>query len=514
MTAGPNILAVVPIVVNSGAALFPAIVAAAGAALSLLFRPRALLAAVRRRPKVAVAALGVLAVAAGAAAVVWRLRPAHAAPPPPATRAVDWVGVARDLVRARQSPHAVLTKLWEHRLDDQMALATPAFHADAAGQTLYVPAMVYTTQQQYGTFWALDAGTGQVRWKAAGTVPSAGSGPPVPLRPIFSQPAVAAGGDRVLTGQGLHDDANCALLCFDVPASRRAGTGLAAWAVPTTLHLESSPALFSHAGEERVVIGAGAIEGPDRKPLGDPGFLLCVSVATGQEVWRFPLNDPEAVPVVDPDLTVYAGAGVNGNAAVAVRPPDATHPRPYERWRTALPFPATGDLALVGHPALGRFLLLGAGNGDYVRADPHPAGLVLALDPASGAVRWQRPLPDGVLGRLCVAGDAVLVGCRDGFVYCLDLQAGQIRWRTQVAAAPSVPVLAGVVVDGPYAFALASDGTLATLWADTGAPLDRVRLFDPAKFSQNLTMATPLLFGHTLYVPTETAGLHAFRIGL
>ena len=50
-------------------------------------------------------------------------------------------------------------------------------------------------------------------------------------------------------------------------------------------------------------------------------------------------------------------------------------------------------------------------------------------DPAPEPVRWQRPLPDGVLGRLCVAGDAVLVGCRDGFVYCLDLQAGQAQNR-------------------------------------------------------------------------------------
>jgi outer membrane protein assembly factor BamB len=324
----------------------------------------------------------------------------------------------------------------------------------------------------------------------------------------------------VITGQGLHDDANCALLCIDVAATARtaAGDGAArtAWAVPTPLHLESSPALFAVGGRERVVIGAGAIEGPDKKPLSHPGFALCVDVATGRELWRYDVADPEAVPVVDAAGRVYLGSGLNGNAVVALRSETDEELRakslPRLLWRKETRHPATGDLALARAATVGDLLLLGAGNGDYIHSDPAPAGEVLVLDPENGNVRWSRPLPDTVLGRLCVARDLVIAPCRDGRAYALDLATGAVRWNARVSESETVPLLAGVVSDGTYAFAVAADGTLAVLELNSGDLIERRKLADPAKVSQNYTMAAPLLVEKTLYVPTETTGLHAFRV--
>jgi outer membrane protein assembly factor BamB len=103
----------------------------------------------------------------------------------------------------------------------------------------------------------LDGETGKPLWQ---TTEVKGEGPqtqnsvfgnPAPLRPFFSSPAVTQDGKYLVIGQGLHEDRDCSLLCFD------ASTGQLRWAVKTPLHIESSPAI---AGDVAVV-GAGAVEG-------------------------------------------------------------------------------------------------------------------------------------------------------------------------------------------------------------------------------------------------------------
>ena len=61
-------------------------------------------------------------------------------------------------------------------------------------------------------------------------------------------------------------------LCFDTASGMRLR-----WAVKTPLHIESSPAIFG----DMAVVGAGAIEGSDGKPTGDPGFVFAVRISDG-----------------------------------------------------------------------------------------------------------------------------------------------------------------------------------------------------------------------------------------
>ncbi|MCL2640712.1 MAG: PQQ-binding-like beta-propeller repeat protein, partial [Phycisphaerales bacterium] len=355
------------------------------------------------------------------------------------------------------------------------------------------------------------AGSGRTIWttNSIGEVEDGGEY----LKPFASSPTISADGSRLVIGQGLHEDANCPLLCFELQ------TGRVVWALKTPLHVESSPAIFVREGKECAVVGVGAIEGPDRKAIGNPGYVLCADLATGKELWQYPLNDPESSPAVDEDGVIYIGSGINGNAVVAITTEEARSQKPEApqarmKWKTPTPYPAVGDVALASHPSLGKLLLVGIGNGDYVFSDPKPAGLVMAIDCKTGKILWQTPMTDSVLGRLVVTSDntTVLAGCRDGHAFALKLASGKILWQSRISETPNVPVLAGLVADETRAFSLAADGTLAVLSLSDGQLLDRVKLADASKSPQNLSMATPVLWGDVLFVATETTGLHAFRV--
>jgi PQQ-dependent dehydrogenase (methanol/ethanol family) len=76
-------------------------------------------------------------------------------------------------------------------------------------------------------------------------------------------------------------------------------------------------------------------------------------------------------------------------------------------------------------------------------------GVVVALDPASGKVRWRTDLPrpsNG--GTLATAGGLVLLGDDDGFLRALDDRSGKVLWRydlkRRVGSAPIAYEIGGV----------------------------------------------------------------------
>ena len=233
-----------------------------------------------------------------------------------------------------------------------------------------------------GLLACLDSETGKPLWQVT---QAAGED----LRPFFSSPALTRDGKYLVIGQGLHSDRDCSLLCFD------AATGQLRWAVKTPLHVESSPAILGNMA----VVGAGAIEGPDGKAVGDPGFVVAVRIDDGKELWRQPVNDPESSPAIDDDGTVYIGSGCNGNAVVAIRSESDEQLRDKKlhriAWRTPVAQPVLGAVTLAGD-----LVVAGAGNGDVVHSSRNAQGLVVALDRKTGEIRWQTPLDDAVLGTI------------------------------------------------------------------------------------------------------------------
>src|SRR6185503_16563246 len=67
-------------------------------------------------------------------------------------------------------------------------------------------------------------------------------------------------------------------------------------------------------------------------------------------------------------------------------------------------------------------------------------GELVAIDIASGRVRWDRELPDGEYGGATVTNDLVLTTTYEGTVWALDRQTGRVVWRAALPAGSISPV--------------------------------------------------------------------------
>jgi outer membrane protein assembly factor BamB len=482
---------------------------------ALLLKPRELLLLCRRRPVGLSVSAG--AIALGFMAAIWLLSSQKA--PRAASRTpvhYDWAKVAEDLIaqeRAGKVPTSLeaatdtgaplvlgydysrssyqggpspvhLKPLWSFRPENTMFLSSPL----VAGKRVFAAGCQVDLGAYTGLLACLDADTGKPLWQ----VTQVGD---EPLRPFFSSPALTRDGKYLVIGQGLHQDRDCALLCLDTV------TGQVRWAVKTPLHIESSPAIFGNM----VVVGAGAIEGPDQKPQGHPGYVLAVRIDDGQELWRQPVNDPESSPAIDDDGTVFIGSGFNGSAVVAIRgaSEDQLRRPKLDRiaWRTPLAHPVLGPITLTGD-----LVLAGAGNGDMVHSNRQAAGLLAALDRKTGAVRWQVAFDDAVLGAVACFGDTVICPSRAGELAAVRVADGRVLWRTHVSG--MAPLLAGCAFTGQCIYAVSSDGYLAILDPRDGTILHKIYLNDQAKPGSGLTLSSPLLAQGRIVVGSETGGLH------
>ena len=73
--------------------------------------------------------------------------------------------------------------------------------------------------------------------------------------------------------------------------------------------------------------------------------------------------------------------------------------------------------------------------------DEGPArGRMVALDLATGRVRWDRPLPAGEYGAATVANDVVFTTTYDGTIWALDARNGRVAWRARLPAGTNAPV--------------------------------------------------------------------------
>jgi len=520
-------LAVVPIFVNVGAAIFPAVIAAVGSVIGVLFRPAELLRFCRRRPGLALSVLaGVGGVVAALVLVTGQVSDS------PRTRAeangrIDWTEVAMRIIHRREiaagggaTTGPAMTKLtepfiyrggpsrrgydggpvpdklmplWAYKQPDTMFLSSPA----VVGDRVFGATCTIDPTGHYGSVFSLDARTGRQQW-SVDCYKDPRTGEEEVFKAFFSSPAVTTDGKYLVIGQGLHNDADCSLLCF------RASDGKLHWQIPTPLHIEGSPAIFG----DLAIAGAGAIEGPDRKPKGDPGFVLAVRISDGKEIWRCPIRDPESSPVIAADGICYVGSGFGGNELVALRTEtdNALKAAGLQRilWRAPTPYPATGTVTLCGD-----VVIVGCGNGDYVYANPEPAGAVIAFNRLTGKKLWTARMPDAVLGAVAVDAGKAICPVRNGEVVVVSLTDGAVIWRQRVNG--KSPVLAAPALAGRVVYAVSRDGTFAAMDALEGRPIEKHHLNDEAApGDMGLSLSSPIVAGGWVFVGSETGGLRCF----
>jgi outer membrane protein assembly factor BamB len=540
-------LGVVPIFMSAGAAVMPAVAGALASVAAILFKPRELLRVLREKPRVVGASAGgaLLLILASA----WWLTPAKAGrvstrAATPVFGKIDWAQVAQDLIAQEQAgktptdpatafaavvpiapllpaaPVIVTTPtpgdpgstaqpiiqghdvsrtsyagglspkqlkpLWNYRPEDTMFLSQPL----VAGDRIYVAGCQADLGGYTGLLACLHAETGKPIWEITelnGEI----------LLPFFSSPALSADGKSLLIGQGLHQDKNCSLLCFD------ASNGKLRWRVKTTLHLESSPAILG----DLAVVGAGAIEGRDGRPTGDPGFVLAVRISDGKELWRQPVNDPESSPAIDADGMVFIGSGFNGCEVIAIRSDsdEQLKEKKLDRvaWRAQVPYPVTSAIALIGD-----YVVAGSGNGDVVHSNSNAAGLVVAMDRKTGQIRWKTQFEDSVIGGVAARDNMLICPIRTGEIAALSLEKGDIVWRTHISG--TAPVLASAGFAPQAVYAVSNDGYLGVLDPKDGSLLQKVYLNDQSKAGTGLSMSAPQIVNGRVIVGSETGGVRCF----
>ena len=105
-------------------------------------------------------------------------------------------------------------------------------------------------------------------------------------------------------------------------------------------------------------------------------------------------------------------------------------------------------------------------------------GELVALDPASGAVRWRQRLDAPIVGAPSVDGNAVYVGGRDGSAWAVAAADGRVIW--QVIGTPGSTGMLGTaspaVSDTTVFFPSNAGDLMAVLRAGTGAKIWQVSL--------------------------------------
>lgn len=537
-------LAVVPILTNAGAALFPAIIASFGTFFMLLFKPKELFKFCKEKPLVPVTLIllgtgiytliSYFPMAGAGGAEGGRKRSSANETVSNAGVYVDWTEIALARIKAKKrggvqaaeppkempssvsenpvifrgglkrlgsigsAPKGNLEMAWDYFPswidadgtveveDSAMILSSPVVH----GTRVYAASCVLDPPDSYGIVFCVDSTTGKTLWSVDQVEGEE-------LKGFFSSPAVTADGQFMIIGQGLHPDKDCRLICINTV------TGKVHWTVSTELHLESSPAIENGV----VYIGAGAIEDPaTHKPVSHTGYVMAVNIADGQVLWSYDVADPESSPIVK-DGILYIGSGFNGKAVVALRTGTDEELKKAGQsrllWKTDAPYPITGAVTYMEGN-----IFVGGGNGDFVFRDPNPAGIVMSLDAATGKINWQSKMPDAVLGAVA-AGKYLICPVAAGKVIALDPKNGKEIWSRTISG--KAPVLAGAAVSDGSVYAVSHDGYMAKLSLDSGEIQEKIYInADNKPGEQGLSISSPIIAHGRLFIGSETGGLRCY----
>ena len=170
----------------------------------------------------------------------------------------------------------------------------------------------------------------------------------------------------------------------------------------------------------------------------------------------FEVCDPGPAPAAGADWPQVGGTADHAGARALELPPPLV-----ARWVTPI-----GGHVLQAAPAIarGQVFLTATDQADGA------TGGVVALDLATGAIRWRTTTPMQVRGGVAVTGTTVAAAQLDGTVLGLDADTGAIRWRTELGAGlvpGAAAIFAPPATDGGD-FLIGNQNRLAALSAAEG----------------------------------------------
>jgi outer membrane protein assembly factor BamB len=163
---------------------------------------------------------------------------------------------------------------------------------------------------------------------------------------------------------------------------------------------------------------AATISAPPPKPVED-----------GQRLEAFSPSTLTTVIPPDQQWPSYMGNSERGGITASALPS-----APTQAWKVSLGETLkTGVAADWASDSILRPVTPPVAEGQMVVVARPQAHTVVGLDAASGTVRWTTNVGGRVDSSPTLYRGHVYVGCRDGYVYCLGLNDGKIRWRYLVA---------------------------------------------------------------------------------
>lgn len=250
-------------------------------------------------------------------------------------------------------------------------------------------------------------------------------------------------------------------------------------------------------------VGLGGVISNGRLIIGDQD-LFAIDSRTGEINWRAApanvRNPGRAIPALWADLVV---GGSSSGHVYAVEQATGN-----PRWTTRL---VPGDSTTVYRPTVVGDAILVTFTDFTVAPNDEPQGGVAAVAASTGAIKWLRMLPhnvdnNGPTATLepAVAGSVVAAAARDGPVYGLDLETGEIRWKAPALPTPGASSAAMIRDLRP----LTSNST--SIFVGSSAQL--VIALDPATGVELWRMPTPL-GSHGTFLWCDERSVYVFYPG-
>jgi outer membrane protein assembly factor BamB len=233
----------------------------------------------------------------------------------------------------------------------------------------------------------------------------------------------------------------------------------------------------------------------------------CLDLKTGEERWKVTIVDVLSSPVpTSRDGLVFVGSGRSEMARPENRKLEgqqllALNAATGEvRWRQPLRFPCNSPITY----AEGGRIVAGMGKGTFIVTGGRSAGEVICHDAKTGRQLWSSPLKDNVLAAIPVQHGRVHVACRDGTYYLLDLADGRVLWEYKCDAA----LLASPVVSGSRVLLISCKGVAHCLDFRNKALLWTLDLPQAAGLKKTTeAFSSPVLADGRIYVGLGSLGL-------
>ncbi len=343
-------------------------------------------------------------------------RPAAPAPGPG-----DWTTYNGDLRGNRHSPLTQITPANVGRLQPAWTFAVPGVRA-LRSTPLVVDGVMYVGAPN--EVYALDARTGRQIWQ---------------YRRPRTQGVIGDAGASVNRGVALHGDRLFMVTDDARLVALHRGNGQVLWDVVMADYRQHYGATSAP-----LVVGDRVVSGVSGGDEGIRGFVAAFDAATGREAWRF-----WTVPAAgEPGAETWQGRAIEHGCAAT--------------WLTGSYDASLGTLYwTTGNPCPDY-------NGDERVGDNLWSNSILALDPATGRLRWHfqftpHDLNDWDAVQTVIAADTTFQGTprklllqanRNGFFYVLDRETGKLllatpfvdnlNWATGVDAAGRPERVAGM----------------------------------------------------------------------